>query len=299
MAYMLVLGEVLYDMLPQGRTLGGAPFNFAFHLNGLGDDVRFISRVGDDELGHEILSTMESWNMDTRFVEKDIDRRTGEVPVVLDDQGAPTFTILEDRAFDYIPMPDLGGFTKVPDLVYLGTLAQRNPISRQTIRDLATFFSGKSRIFLDLNLRAPFFDESSVTVSLKTADIVKMSEEELFVVQTMFPHLAQDEEETFVRALQDELAIDWCCVTKGHQGSVLYVRREGTPTIQPVCPAKSFVNSMGAGDAFSAMMAHGLGQGWPREKIMEQAARFAASACGIEGALPVEPHFYHSWQGSR
>lgn len=293
MAYMVVLGEVLFDMLPQGRTLGGAPFNFAFHLNGLGNDVRFISRVGEDALGHEILSTMHSWNMDTRFVQKDTEHRTGEVPVTLDDNGTPTFTILEDRAFDYITMPDVAEFTKVPELVYLGTLAQRNPMSRQTIRDLAASFSGKSRIFLDLNLRAPFFDESTVTLSLKTADIVKVSEEELLVVKTMFPHLAQDAEEKFVRQLQDELAIDWCCVTKGPQGSVLYVRGEDGFIAQPACTANVFVNSMGAGDAFSAMMAHGIGQAWPKEKIVEQAARFAARACGIEGALPTETHFYH------
>lgn len=294
MSYIFVIGEVLFDLLPQGKQPGGAPLNFAFHLNGLGNDVHFISRIGKDILGQELLEIMKEWNIDTRFIQIDHSHRTGEVPVSLDKNGTPQFKILEDRAFDYIEEPEFETLVveAEPSIIYFGTLAQRSPVSRRTINSILKKLSGSCKVFLDLNLRAPYYNTLTIEQSLCHADIVKVSSDELEVLRKVFSDIGGKNEMDFVRCLQNKMKIDWICVTMGETGCHSYTCGNNEPLIQSAFKAESFVNSMGAGDAFSAMLAHGIRKGWPEQEILEKASLFASESCKIEGALPKVKSFY-------
>ena len=288
------IGEVLFDVIGSTRVLGGAPFNVAVHLHHLGHDTHLVSRVGDDEPGAAIRRAMRERGMDLQHLQVDADWRTGEVLVSMDSRGSPTFEILLDRAYDHLVADSLEG---EPALIYFGTLVQRGPDSRKAVGALLERLPADTIVLLDVNLRAPFFDVDVVDTSLRAADLVKMTDEELEAVATLLSFGRGAEEHELARQLRDRFEIETLLVTHGERGSRAYAA--SGPVDQPAFEVPDYVNALGAGDAFTAIVAHGQLCGWQLEHTLETAARFSARICSVEGAVPKNADFYALFREAR
>jgi len=282
----LVFGEVLFDRFEDGgAVLGGAPFNVAWHLQGFGHAPLLVSRVGDDDAGHQILEQMHAWSMDTRGVQIDPDHPTGSVNVRLRD-GQPSYDIVPDQAYDHVAPEPLATLLSEVDcsLLYHGTLAARHPVSRDTLFGLAA--KGDLPVFVDLNLREPWWDTLLVERALHGATWVKLNDDELATLSDGGTYDLQAEAETLRRNAGARLLI----VTRGAAGACLAdaagLACHGPPPVHDV------VDTVGAGDAFSAVVIFGLDQGWSAPQILHRALEFAAAICRQRGATAVDPALY-------
>ena len=280
------LGEVLWDLLPEGRQLGGAPANLAYHARALGADAAIVSGVGDDPLGREILDRLRVLGFDLRYVAVDRKRPTGTVSVELGPKGIPKFTIREGVAWDFIPWSHaLAGLAVRCDAVCFGSLCQRSPVSRQTVRTfLQSVRPGALRVF-DINLRQSYFDRETVHALLLESDVFKVSDGELPVVAKLIE--LPGGEGAWVDALLDRYPLRCVALTRGSKGGLLAAR--GERSIHPGIPAVNIVDTVGAGDAFTASLVLGLLRGKPLDAINEAANRLAAYVCTQHGAMPVVP----------
>jgi len=275
---ILCAGEILWDALPAGLFLGGAPLNVAFHLHALGGNVRMVSRVGDDILGREALRRMQERGMTTDDVQLDETRDTGFVRVSLDEQGVPEYEIVQPVAWDYIKMiPALEEVARESSVVVFGTLAQRNPTSRAAIRELTTH---GALTVLDVNLRTPYDTWPIVRDSLKAADIVKMSEEEF---EQIVRWSALGDGKDLMATFASHFDCDILCITRGSNGSLLW--RNGQS-----CEHSGFtvdvVDTVGVGDAFLAGLLSGVLAGRDDAAILEFANRVAAFVATQFGPTP-------------
>lgn len=286
----LVLGEILFDIFPAYRRLGGAPFNVAFHLKHLGMPVRFISRVGSDPEGDEIRGFLAQNGFRLEDVQVDSEHPTGTVRVALDENGVPQFEIVADVAYDHLePTPHVVScLQQGVDLIYFGTLIQRSESGYRTLQDLLNRKSPHTRCFYDVNLRPKSYSLRAVRESLRQADHVKLNQQELEVLQDMFA-LAGTAPEV-ARALMTANNLQSLTLTRGEAGSELYTAA-GIFTAPPSRPVK-VADTVGAGDAYAAVSIVGLLQGWQPQKIVQAAAAFAARICEIEGAIPTNKSFY-------
>lgn len=280
---ILVFGEVLFDCFSTGEeVLGGAPFNVAWHLQAFGDRPRFLSRVGDDELGHKILSTMQSWTMDRTGVQIDSTHPTGRVDVAIIDEE-PHYTIMSERAYDYITAMPLEKSSS-DTILYHGTLGIRAEVSRRSLEMLSKR-PGLS-IFLDVNLRAPWWKLEEVTEWLKRARWVKLNQDELKA-------LGYDATDITVAMaeLQKRYDIEQLILTRGAKGAIV---RSKTGHIDEIVPddVGKITDTVGAGDAFTAMYVHGVMQGWSIPKTLSRAQRFAGKVIGLRGATTTDKAFY-------
>ncbi len=279
----VIFGEVLYDHFPDGSVvLGGAPFNVAWHLQAFGMAPRFISRVGDDPLGHRILDTLSSWGMDGSGVQLDSSHPTGTVEVTFE-QSEPRFEIVPDQAYDFIDaaaLPDAAA----PPLLYHGSLALRNPVSRDALVRLVA--DSDVPIFMDVNLRPPWWQASLVRDLLRSARWAKLNASEL-------RELASDgiDPRTRARSLQREMGLELLIVTLGEKGAMALGPKGTVSEVAPNSRDK-LVDSVGAGDAFSAVVIYGLLKKWSLEDILNRAQRFASAVVGIRGATPEHRDFY-------
>ncbi len=290
-------GEVLFDAFPDGDRLGGAPFNFAYHLHGLGASPQLVSRVGDDARGKRIRAAMATAGLDTDGLQRDPDRPTGWVTVTLDGNGGHRFTIHRDVAYDYLDGGAVAAMmaTAPVDLFYFGTLACRAPTSRAAI--LAAAAATPGRRFLDVNLRPDCWEIDPVRACLHHATVVKLNDEE---VATLAPLLSlPDEEAAAVEALRTRFALEAVILTRGSHGAG-WCGGDGWETC--ATPEVEVVDTVGAGDAFAAVCALGLLRGWPPALCLERATELAAAVCTIRGACPGESAFYtpfrEGWGGS-
>jgi fructokinase len=277
---ILCFGEVLWDCLPAGRQLGGAPFNVAHHLFRLGRPVRLLSAVGRDPLGDEILARMRGRGIDTGGLARHADLPTGTVQVRLDAGGNPRFEIGEPSAWDRIPLPPGGEIGNVCGLVY-GTLALRRQFNRR-ILDRLLNMPGWLKI-CDLNLRAPHDDLPRAWEAARRADVLKLNRDEL--IRLLDSNLARRDLPDMLEELSTRLGIDSICVTLGADGAVwLHHGR------LHVAPGESVQvrDTVGAGDAFTAVIAAGLtGPVLPDPAVLLGAAcRLGAFVAGREGATP-------------
>ncbi len=283
----LIIGEVLFDVMPDGsRVLGGAPFNVAWHLEAFGLRPLMVTRVGADDSGDEVLTAMDSLGMDTSGVQRDDTHPTGRVQVELDD-GEPTFHILPDQAYDYLDgdraMHSMAGETF--SLLYHGSLISRGEVSRSA-RDA---LKGRSElpVFVDVNLRDPWWDREDVVASVRSATWVKLNEVELDL-------LADGSDAVVAEAFRVEHGLAAVIVTKGGRGAVVV---GGGATFEAAPPAEvEVVDTVGAGDAFSAVFILGLVAGWSTELILERAAEFAAAVCTVPGATTADRRLYARFQ---
>lgn len=290
---VVLFGEILADVFPDRSVLGGAPFNVARHLKAFGRNPVLLTRVGDDELGRNVLDTMKQSGMATGGVQTDKIHPTGQVKVHLENAGH-RFEILPAQAYDFIN-PAVARMVRLPltpALLYFGTLAQRQDISRRALTTLLR--STAAAKFLDINLRAPWYDKNTLSFSLQAADIVKLNIEELAVIAAMFD-LPQDSPQAQVEELINRFNLDQMVVTCGAEGA-WQMNREGK--IVEADASKrliSVVDTVGAGDGFAAVYMLGLLRRWPVAKTLERANAFAAALCEIRGAIPDHAEFYEPY----
>lgn len=284
MKKVLAVGEVLWDLLPGGKQLGGAPGNFAYHCRSLGADARLVTRVGDDDLGREVLARFEALGLPTGFVQVDPEAPTGTVGVELAD-GQPHYTIHEGVAWDRIEA-DAGAlaFAAEADAIGFGSLAQRSPRSREAIARIIAAARPDAMRILDVNLRPPFIDRDVIDRSLGMANVLKLNDHELIDLGSMFG--LEGEPREVVAGLADRFGLEVVAVTRGGGGSLLY--RRGEWSDHPGVPTE-VVDTIGAGDSFAAAMTAGLLQGRPLGAINEHANAVAAFVCTRPGGTPALP----------
>jgi fructokinase len=285
------LGEALWDILPGGKQLGGAPLNVAFHANQLlrerGGCGVVASRVGDDELGREALARLVAQDMTTEFVELDAEHATSTVHVELRD-GQPNYRFTDDIAWDYLELT--AAWRKLADTcqaVCFGTLAQRSRISRQTIWQFLDAAPQAVRLF-DVNLRQGFYDVESIAEGCRRATIVKLNEEELPIVACalQFPEGAP---EMKLQQLGAKFGVSVVVYTRGPRGTLLVVDEEVVelpPFNYPVAP---HADAVGAGDACAAGILVGCVLGLPPAQTAELANRLGAFVASQPGATPTLP----------
>jgi fructokinase len=291
---VVVIGEVLFDAFPDGDRLGGAPFNFAWHLHGLGLNPTFVSRVGDDTRGEEIRAAMARHGMTLEGLQTDPTHPTGTVRVTLDGRGGHRFEILRDQAYDHL---DPGAVASVAgaapaDLLYFGTLATRSPASREAILTAAA--DAPAIRFLDVNLRPECWREATLTDCLTAATVAKLNDDELEVLRGLYG-LPTGEGDA-AQALRERFDLAALIVTRGAEGAAWI---DDTGTAETETPMVEVVDTVGAGDGFAAVAAVGLLHGWPPATTLGRAVTFAARICGQRGACPEDPAFYadprHDW----
>ena len=280
------IGEVLWDVLPAGKQLGGAPANFAYHAKALGADGVVVSRVGDDDLGREALRRLSQLGLDARHVGTDPDHPTGRVDVRLDARGVPSYVIHEDVAWDFLrATPDVIGLAGRADAVCYGTLAQRSPASREAIRTFVESTRPGCLRVLDGNLRQSYFDGQTVHGLLAASDVLKLNDEELPVV-TRLLNVPGDGAEA-IHALLRAYDLRLIALTRGPRGSALYARDRTSDC--PGEPPAEIADTVGAGDAFTAALVLGLLRGDDLDKINWTANRLASYVCSQHGATPPSP----------
>jgi fructokinase len=285
------LGEILWDLFPQGKQLGGAPANFAYCASLLGDNGIAASRIGSDALGDEAFDRLRSLGLETSFIQRDPDNATGTVRVSLDSQGEPSFVITENVAWDLLAWtPEWRELALQADAVCFGSLAQRSPQSRETIRRfLGTVRPGALRIF-DVNLRQSFYSPENLRDSLGLADVVKLNHEELHRVLDLLRlsrGQANTSEQSLARDLLRAYGLKLVCVTRAAAGSIL-VGADDTNE-HPGFPVK-VADTVGSGDAFTAALTHHVLRGSPLPTINEAANRMGAWVASKAGATPaLEP----------
>ena len=252
------LGELLWDLLPTGRQLGGAPANFAFHAQALGEEGKVVSCVGTDDLGHEAIDLLQQLELDSSYVAVDDVHPTGTVTVQLHTNGTPCYRIHEDVAWDYVGWCDeLAELAPSCDAVCFGTLAQRNHATRQSIRRFLESTRPECLRVFDINLRQSYFHASCIHESLELANVLKINDEELPVAARLLQVSAEESE--FLAEVANRYSLHLIAVTKG------------------------------AGDSFAAAMTVGLLRGCDLDRIHRTANRLASYVCTQAGAMPVLP----------
>jgi len=288
MKRLCIFGEVLFDTFPDGHSvLGGAPFNVAWHAQAFGLSPCFISRVGKDPAGEAVIGAMRDWGMDLSGMQHDPEHPTGKVEVSFGPDKEPAYDIVADCAYDFIDkrvLPEPGAC----DVLYHGTLALRNRVSRQAVGELKIHCPGGS--FVDVNLRPPWWDADVIAESLSGARWVKLNTHELSLLG---PEAAGGENalQSFVRQYDPELLV----VTSGEEGAVAVADGVESARAAPEMQ-HAVVDTVGAGDAFSSVILLGLLKSWPLQQTMERAQAFASAIVGVRGATVRDLSFYEPFK---
>lgn len=273
------IGELLWDMLPSGKAIGGAPANFAYHAGRLGEEGWVVSAVGDDALGHEILDVLDEKRLHSLVAM--VDKPTGTVQVSLDDAGVPTYTIVEDVAWDHIPFtPKMQDLASRADAVCFGSLVQRNGSRASVLKFLEAVPASALKVF-DINLRQHFYTPEILRKSLEIADVLKINDEEIVTLSEMFG-LGSDPREA-CRKLIGQYSLRFVLLTKGAQGSEVISPDEAIP--QGVGKV-DVVDTVGAGDAFTAAFTVAYLRGDSLADAQKLAGEVTAYVCSHKGAMP-------------
>lgn len=282
----LIFGEVLFDCFPDGsEVLGGAPFNVAWNMQAFGQHPVFISRVGDDPQGQLIKKTMTNCSMDTKFLQLDMSWPTGRVEISLTN-GEPQFAILPNQAYDHISsfMPTI---KKKPAFLYHGTLALRDKKNNTTLTGLKR--DTPCPIFLDVNLRDPWWKSDAVLSLIKDASWLKLNKDEFMA---LFPDHANLEESG--QLILQKYNLDAVFMTMGSEGAVAFTRDNASLSVKP-SQSIQVVDTVGAGDAFSSVLLLGLINNWPLQITLERAQDFASAVVGQRGAITNDTFFYSAF----
>jgi fructokinase len=278
------LGEVLWDMFPEGKKLGGAPANFAYISNLLGDRGVVASRVGNDGLGREAISRVKALGGDTAEIQTDAIHATGTVEVSIDQDGQAKFDIKKDVAWDFLEWTsEWSALAKRCNAVCFGSLAQRSAQSRETIQSfLQEAFLSAVCVF-DVNLRQCFHTAELLSTSMQKAHVVKLNHEELPVVTKLFGFESPDEK-TAAKWLQEKFNLRLVCVTRGARGSLMIGEHESVE--HPGFEVK-VADTVGAGDAFTAALVHHFLRGASLAEMSETANQLGSWVASQVGAMPV------------
>lgn len=282
------LGEILWDCLPSGKKLGGAPANFAYHANVLGDTGIAVSRVGGDALGHEAMSILKASGLDLSSVQIDPVHPTGTVDVTVDIEGKATYTFASNTAWDHMECTESWlSLAHSADAVCFGSLAQRSPKSREAIRTFLRALPLRTLRVFDVNLRQNFYDRDTIEASLQYCDILKLNEEELPIVAKLLDIPWTNEKEV-LEVLRDRYHLRLMCYTRSSRGCYFVSAIE-------CCDHPGYrveiADTIGAGDAFTATVVHHYLLGDPLGVIAEQASRRGAWVATQAGAMP-DPSTY-------
>ncbi|HET7625498.1 MAG TPA: carbohydrate kinase [Verrucomicrobiae bacterium] len=280
------VGEVLWDLLPSGAQLGGAPVNFAYHAKQLGADVQVVTRVGEDARGREILERFHDLGIDARAVQTDSRLPTGTATVTLNLDGTPDYSISDNAAWDNVELTSvILDAAREADAICFGTLAQRKTVAASTIQRLVAAAPSASWRVFDVNLRQEFYSETILRRSLELANVLKLNAHELTVLSSLF-ELKGDTRQK-IETLSRRFHLDVVALTRAENGSLLY--RSGNWSDLP-CRKMDVVDTVGAGDAFTAALVMGLNQ-FDLEKIHRLASDIAGFVCSQVGATPVLPRY--------
>lgn len=279
-----IFGEVLFDHFPNGsRKLGGAPFNVAWHLQAFGQAPRFVSRVGNDAEGAQVREAMNAWGMDTDLLQTDPTLPTGRVDITLDNDE-PSYDIVRPAAYDAI---SACGDIDDCEFIYHGSLALRDTTSRDALAQLIAH--GARQVFIDVNLRPPWWQREQVIALLEHANWLKINIDEL---RSLHPDRPSDEDN--VAHLLDQHGLDGVVLTRGAGGASLFLPGGQREDIGPADDV-AIVDTVGAGDAFASVMILGLIHQWPLATTLQRAQDFASQVVGNRGAVFGEIGAYQSF----
>ena len=282
--WIVGLGEALWDCLPEGRKLGGAPANFAYHISQFGYDACAISAVGNDALGDETLQAFDEKGLN--YFMPRLDYPTGTVQITLDEDGVPTYDIKEGAAWDNIPFtPELEQVARNSRAVCFGSLAQRNEVSRQTIHRFLDATPKECLRIFDINLRQNFFSKEVIKESLRRCNILKINDEELVTIGRMFGYPGMDFENKCWLIL-GKYNLDMLVLTCGVNGS--YVFSKGAMSFFAT-PKIEVADTVGAGDSFTASFVASILAGRSVADAHQRAVEVSAYVCTQNGAMPVLP----------
>jgi fructokinase len=295
-----IFGEALIDRFPDGQQiLGGAPFNVAWHLQAFSQRPCFIGRVGLDAAGDKIRQAMLAWGMTVENLQTDPDHPTGTVQVTINDDQ-PNYEILADQAYDFIAVPQMDSDQQY-SVIYHGTLALRNRVSAQTLLDLTTrpprrFPTGlryahhpwqyQGKVFIDVNLRAPWWQKELVDQWLGRAHWAKLNDDELMLLASP-QNTLQESMLLFLAQHQLEVLV----VTCGSRGALAVNQAGEFIEVAPTADL-AVVDTVGAGDAFASVLLLGMQHGWTLQLTMERAQSFASALVGQRGATVQDLSFY-------
>lgn len=288
MKNITAIGEILFDVYPNKKKLGGAPFNFIYHIINLTGKGNFVSRIGKDELGNEIFMFLKTHNISADYVQIDNDKKTGVARPTLNEKKVPEWVIEKERAYDFIE--NNSNLSKLINqetgCLYFGTLAQREKVSRETIQSFfphnGRFSSNNIKHFCDLNIRQNFYSKEVLIESLKAANVLKLNSDEIKIINKELFN-SEINLKDLPKKIIDEYGVDLLCLTKGENGATLFKDGEINST---QVPAEKIVDTVGAGDAYASILCLGYLNNWELQKINELASKFANEIIKVNGALP-------------
>jgi len=273
-------------LLEAGKQLGGAAANFIHFADAMGASATLISRVGEDSLGDEAIDRLKQLRLDIHGVSRDPNWETGKATIQLDEWRSARFMIHEPAAWDFIPAdPAIVREVSTADAICFGTLAQRNEFSRESIRQLIRATPNHAIRILDLNLRKPFYNSATICQSLEMANMFKINQEELEILSTQFNRSGDELDR--LRWLRDQFQLRLIALTKGAEGSILLSGE--TVSNCPANQIEKVIDTIGAGDSFTAAIVMGILRQDDLEKLHSRAARVAAYVCTQAGATPTLP----------
>lgn len=285
---VLSLGEVLWDVLPDGRTLGGAPSNVAWHAAQLGAEAHIVSAVGDDELGREAIDKLKKMGLGTSTIAVLQGIPTSTVDAKLDASGAATYVIHEHVAWDHLPVSDevLNLAAKAKGMNF-GSLAQRDAIGKASTHAILDVVNPDAVRVFDLNLRPPYIDRDVLDAGMTRATVVKMNHDELPAIAKLFDWTATPEP-AMIQLLEAYPGVNHVVVTKADEGAWWQPREKPLIYRKPT-PVEKIADTIGAGDSVTAAVMVGLMHGMKEEDILEKAMRLASFVCSQRGGMPELP----------
>lgn len=282
-AHVFGIGELLWDLLAQGKQVGGAATNFIYFTTAMGAPSTLISRIGMDPLGDETMQRLEQLGFSAAGISRDPAHETGKASIEIDGKRNARFIIHEPSAWDFIPTTE-GILSQVRSAaaICFGSLAQRHPTSRASIRQLVASTPSEALRVFDINLRKPFYDRDVMVDSLKLANVLKINHDELEIVAEML-HLPSDEPARLA-ALRDRFDLRLIALTRAAEGSMLL--EDQRVSSHPGVKVDRLQDTIGAGDSFTAAMVIGLLRGEDLDAVHDRAARLASYVCTQSGATP-------------
>jgi len=283
---LIIFGEVLFDCFADGsRVLGGAPFNVAWNLNALGTHPLLISRVGTDDLGRELLAAMSKRGLSTHGIQLDSNHPTGIVDVTIENHE-PHYNIVDSVAYDYIDKHSLPNLAQ-NGIIYHGSLALRHKTSRTALQQLITQMD--AQIFLDVNLRSPWWHKSLLQRLICSAHWLKLNHDELASLSNN-----NNEQQGIRQLLSSNNRLKELIITQGEKGALIATAQGEIKRIEPELN-NHFVDAVGAGDAFSSVILLGKYYSWSSELTLHRAQQFASAVVGLRGATTMDKEFYQAF----
>lgn len=291
MKNITAFGEILWDVYPDKKRLGGAPFNFIYHVWKILGYANFISSVGNDENGKEILSCLGTIGFNTKNFIVDEEHPTGTVQVVLDENKAPRFTPTYNCCYDFVKLADqmMKLLLQETDLIYFGTFSARSETTRETLFSMLN--NPDKKYFCDLNLRHDFFTKDLIEQALHSVNVLKVNDTELSKLKELFNLPATYNEAC--SSLLNKFDIDLIGLTLGEKGAFLFSKNESDYYFSE---PTQIVDTLGAGDAFAAILCLGYLKQIPLVQINQLANEFALEICKVNGALPNDNSLYQKHQ---